>query len=60
MNAEIIIKPEYYTSMTCGRCGNLKYNLGRNEIYECEKCNLKIDRDYNGSRNILLRNIEYI
>ena len=59
-NTQIMIKPEYYTSMTCGKCGNIKTNLGRNELYECNKCGLKIDRDYNASRNILLRNIKYI
>lgn len=53
----ILLPSEAYTSKTCGRCGNIKSNLGGNEIYKCDKCGLKIDRDINGSRNILLRTI---
>jgi transposase len=49
---------EEYTSKTCGLCGNLNYDLGSNEIYECKKCNLKIDRDINGARNIHIKNIK--
>ena len=45
---------EEYTSKTCGLCGNINYRLGSNEIYECKKCNLKIDRDVNGARNIYI------
>jgi putative transposase len=48
---------EAYTSKTCTKCGNVKYKLGSNKIYNCKKCNLTIDRDINGSRNILLKNI---
>lgn len=55
-NCCLEIKPEYYTSMCCTRCGNLKYNLGNAKVYECNKCNLTIQRDFNGARNIMLRN----
>ena len=59
-NVQILIKPEFYTSKTCGICGNIKYDLGNNEKYNCRKCGLIMDRDFNGARNILLRNIQYI
>ena len=54
---ELIIRPEYYTSKTCTKCGNIKHDLKNNDIYICKQCNLKIDRDINGARNILLRNL---
>ena len=43
---------EYMTSKTCYKCKNIKHDLGGNKIYECKKCNLKIDRDVNASINI--------
>jgi putative transposase len=57
-NCEIVIRPEYYTSKTCTKCGNIKRNLkGSDRTYNCENCKLTIDRDYCGARNIMLRNI---
>jgi IS605 OrfB family transposase len=47
---------ESYTSKTCGKCSEIKENLCGNKIFECEKCNLTIDRDINGARNILIKN----
>jgi len=47
---------EDYTSKTCGKCGNIDKNLGGKKVYNCKKCGIKIDRDVNGSRNILLKN----
>ena len=57
---KIIIKSEAYTSKTCTNCGNINNNLGGKKIYNCEKCKLIIDRDFNGARNILLKNSEYV
>ena len=54
---ELAIRPEYYTSKTCTRCGNIKKDLKNADIYKCNICNLHIDRDTNGARNIMLRNI---
>jgi putative transposase len=48
---------EEYTSKTCTRCGNLKYDLGSNEMYNCSKCGLRIDRDINGARNIFIKTL---
>lgn len=46
---------ESYTSKTCSKCGNYKHNLGRDKYYICDKCDLIIDRDINGSRNIYIK-----
>lgn len=49
------IVTEEYTSKTCGSCGFLKENLNSNRTFNCNNCNLTIDRDINGARNILLK-----
>ena len=57
---ELVIRPEYYTSKTCSRCGWLNNNLKLTDrIYKCLECDLCIDRDINASRNIMLRNNEW-
>ncbi len=55
---EVIICGEAYTSITCGQCGFLDYNLGDSRVYECPECDMVMDRDYNGARNIYLKNID--
>lgn len=52
---KLIIVDESYTSKTCGKCGRLN-NVQGSEVYVCS-CGLNIDRDVNGSRNILIKNI---
>jgi hypothetical protein len=49
------IVTEEYTSKCCGKCGLLsdKYKY---RLKICPYCNLQIDRDVNGSRNILIKN----
>lgn len=56
-NKKLIICDESFTSKTCTNCGELNYNLGSSEIFKCNNCKIKIDRDVNGSRNILIKNI---
>jgi putative transposase len=46
---------EAYTSKTCSKCGKINYQLKGQKIFNCS-CGLKIDRDYNGARGILLKN----
>ena len=54
-HSNVHICTEEYTSKTCTNCGCLNDFLGMSEIFECSKCNIKIDRDVNGSRNILIK-----
>jgi putative transposase len=55
-NKKLYIVNESYTSKTCGKCGELN-DLKGDEIYSCKSCGFVCDRDINGSRNILLKNI---
>ena len=55
---KLYIVDESYTSKTCGICGNIKTDLKGEKTYNCNKCNISINRDYNGARNILLKNLE--
>jgi putative transposase len=56
---DVIVCTEEYTSKTCGNCGNIKNNLGNKEIYNCDKCGISIDRDINGARNILIKQLKH-
>ena len=53
---------ESYTSKTCCSCGDLNYNLGASKVFKCENknCQIEIDRDINGARNILNKNWEVL
>jgi putative transposase len=42
-----------YTSQTCSACGHRQPMPLSVRVYECPHCGLVIDRDYNGSKNIL-------
>jgi len=54
---KIYIVTEEYTSKTCTKCGHIS-EIYKNRIKDCEKCKYKINRDINGARNILLKNIK--
>jgi putative transposase len=48
---------ERYTSKMCSNCGNIKEDLGSNEIYSCNNCGTIIGRDVTGSRLIYIKSI---
>ena len=52
---KLIIVDESYTSCTCGRCGKINDTKG-DEIFHCTSCELIVDRDVAGSRNIFIKN----
>ena len=54
-----LVGKEYYTTKTCGNYGTLNHSIGRNKLFECQSCGIKMDRDHNGGRNALLRNLKY-
>ena len=45
---------ESYTSKTCGCCGT-ENNIGDKEVWTCKHCGCVHDRDINGARNILFK-----
>jgi putative transposase len=52
-NVKVHIVTEEYTSQTCLNCHNRTKTT--QEIFKCDTCGFKIDRDILGSRNILLK-----
>jgi putative transposase len=55
-NVHLKLVDESYTSKTCTQCGMLNQSLSGKKIFECKKCEIKINRDVNGARNIYLKN----
>ena len=53
---KVVVVTEEYTSKTCTNCGAVS-EYYRKRMKKCPKCNYEIDRDVNGSRNILLKNM---
>lgn len=53
-NVQVSIITEEYTSQKCLRC--CKNTKVTTEIYKCKNCNFTMDRDFLGSKNILLKN----
>ena len=57
LNTNLFICTEEYTSKTCSRCGLLN-DVKSSEVYSCKRCNLVMDRDINGARNILIKSLQ--
>ena len=53
-NVQVHVITEEYTSQKCLRCFELTKTT--NELFTCNFCKFKIDRDILGSTNILLKN----
>ncbi|MFP4409866.1 RNA-guided endonuclease TnpB family protein [Coleofasciculus sp.] len=49
---------ESYTSKTCTNCGHIHSSLGGSKIFNCRACGIRIKRDVNGARNIMLRALQ--
>jgi putative transposase len=57
---QVEIVNESYTSKTCGCCGAIHDKLGSSKVFKCPSCQIIIDRDVNGARNILLKNMSVV
>lgn len=53
-SCKVVDCTEEYTSKTCGTCGEIS-SIGGKEVWTCKHCGCKHDRDINGARNILLK-----
>lgn len=49
---------ERHTTQMCSYCGEIKKDVGRAKIYNCNVCGRTIGRDINGARNIFLKGIQ--
>ncbi|NBP58269.1 hypothetical protein EBU71_17415 [bacterium] len=56
-DTRLYIVGEEYTSKTCTQCGKIN-NVGSLETYRCIECDMVVDRDVNGSRNIMIKNMK--
>jgi IS605 OrfB family transposase len=50
-----ILVDEAYTSKTCSCCGNYNDKLGGSSVYDCVKCKMKMDRDINSCRDMMIK-----
>lgn len=52
---EVILVNPFLTSKYCSNCGNIKDKLKLTDrVYECDNCEVKICRDINACKNILM------
>ena len=56
INNTLFITNEAYTSRTCCSCGHLNTS-STNKVFNCKKCKYIVDRDINGSRNIMIKTL---
>ena len=55
-NTLVLSCDESFTTQLCSSCGNIN-NVGKNKIYKCDNCKIKVDRDLNGAKNILIKQL---
>ena len=53
-SCKVVDCTEEYTSKTCGNCGEIS-SIGGKEVWTCKHCGCAHDRDINGARNILFK-----
>lgn len=56
-NCEVKVVDEAYTSKTYGCCGYINPKLGGKREIVCQRCHIRMNRDHNGARNIMLKEL---
>lgn len=56
VGCHVVHPDESYTTQGCTRCGH-RQAMGGRRTYVCASCGLRIDRDINSARNILLKTL---
>lgn len=46
---------ERYTTQSCSSCGRLHPDIGSSKVFDCPHCPLRMDRDLNSAKNMLLK-----
>ncbi len=52
--------PPQYTSQDCSKCGNRVQKTLSERTHQCLKCGLKMNRDWNAAKNILVKGLEVL
>lgn len=47
-----------YTTMQCNKCKNIQKMALMDRTYNCSKCGISVDRDYNAAKNIYDKSLE--
>eukprot|EP00741_Cyanophora_paradoxa_P021646 tig00000241_g20893.t1 len=55
LECRVYLVSEHLTSKTCGKCGAINNDLGSSRTFVCPNCGIKMHRDMNSARNVLLR-----
>ena len=56
LGCKVHVLGEHYTTKTCTNCGFYNPRIKGEKVLICPCCNVKVDRDVSGARNILLKN----
>lgn len=49
---------EYCTTQMCSYCAYRNIEIGASKVFDCPKCKVKVDRDVNSCRNMLLKGLK--
>jgi transposase len=60
VEGRLVICEEEYTSKMCSRCGEVNSTLGGARVFRCSACHLRLDRDVNAARKILIKSREML
>ena len=60
LGKRMMMVDEHWTSKSCSLCSKIDHNLGSSKVYDCKSCGLNVDRDINGSINILMKGLSEV